>query len=99
MFGSVFTMKPLAGKEDAVLEHMRQWERTRKPHVAGALASYVFRSRAHPGELVGVAVFDSEANYRKNAEDPSQDTWYRGLRELLVADPAWNDGDVVGMMS
>jgi hypothetical protein len=95
MFGTVYEMKPRAGQEQAVAEHLRLWERERRPNVKGAVAGYLFRSKSRPEVLVGVAVFDSEASYRKNADDPAQDQWYRGLRELLEADPEWNDGDVL----
>lgn len=94
-FGSVFRMRARAGQEDAIVQMLRQWERERGPQVQGYVASYLFKSRAHPGELVGVAVFDSEESYRRNAEDPEQDRWYRQLRELLESDPEWNDGDVL----
>ena len=50
------------------------------------------------GELIGVAVFDSESSYRKNADDPKQDEWYRDLRQMLEADPEWSDGDVLVAM-
>src|SRR5438093_11585614 len=95
MFGTVYRLKPRPGKEQAVAEHLRLWERERRPLVSGAVGGYLFKSRTNGGEMVGVAVFDSEANYRKNAEDPAQDRWYRDLREMLEADPEWNDGDVL----
>ena len=95
MFGTVFRMQPKPGQEHAVEQLMRRWEQERKPKVAGFVDSYLFRSRSHPGELIGVAIFDSEENYRKNAEDPEQDRWYRELRAVLEADPEWNDGEVV----
>jgi hypothetical protein len=44
---------------------------------------------------MGVVVFDSEANYYNNAADPEQDRWYRQLRNLLMADPEWSDGDIL----
>ena len=94
MFGTIFRMRPRSGQADAVNEQFRRWARERQPKVAGVVASYLLASRSRPGELVGVAVFDSEANYRKNADDPEQDRWYRELRALLEADPEWNDGDI-----
>lgn len=94
-FGSVFRMRPKQGQEDAIVDMLRQWDRERGPQVQGFVANFLFKSRMHPGELIGVAVFDSEQSYRKNAEDPEQDRWYRQLREKLEADPEWNDGDVL----
>jgi len=94
MFGTIYFMRPKPGAEAAIQDLMsrEEQERTRP---AGLVAGYLFRSRSRPGELMGVAVFDSEASYRKNANDPEQDRWYRRLRELLEADPEWNDGEVL----
>jgi quinol monooxygenase YgiN len=94
MFGTIFSMRPKPGMETAIEEFMRREERERgRP--TGFIAAYLFRPKSRPGELIGVAVFDSETSYRRNAEDPEQDRWYRQLRDLLEADPEWNDGDVL----
>ncbi|MGI8552946.1 MAG: antibiotic biosynthesis monooxygenase family protein [Dehalococcoidia bacterium] len=97
MFGTVFHMRPRQGQEQAVEEMFRRWNRERRPKVAGVVSSHLLKSQSHPGEIVGIAVFDSEANYRKNAADPEQDVWYRELRGLLEADPEWNDGEVTSV--
>jgi hypothetical protein len=47
------------------------------------------------GELIGVAIFKDKAAYTANAGDPEQDRWYRRVRELLVADPEWQDGEYI----
>ena len=95
MFGSIFNMKPRPGQEANIAAHFRRWERERRPAAGGAVGGYIFRPKSVPDELVGVAVFDSEDSYRRNADDPAQDRWYRELREMLEADPKWNDGDVL----
>lgn len=95
MFGTIYRMHPKEGLESSVADYYRRWERERKPNVRGAVAAYVFKPKSQDGELMGVVVFDSEANYYRNAEDPEQDRWYRQLRDLLVADPEWNDGDIL----
>jgi quinol monooxygenase YgiN len=94
MFGTVYHMLPKPGAEAAIRDVLRREEQERA-RPAGFIAGYLFRPRSRPGELIGVAVFDSEDSYRKNADDPEQDRWYRRLRELLEADPEWNDGDIV----
>jgi hypothetical protein len=43
-----------------------------------------------------VATFPAKAAYRANAADPEQDGWFRRMRELLIADPEWRDGRIVG---
>jgi hypothetical protein len=88
-------MKPKAGQEQAVADHLRRWERERRPNVKGAVAGYLFRSKDRPDTLIGVAVFDCEASYKANADDPLQGGWFRQLRDLLEADPEWNDGDIL----
>jgi quinol monooxygenase YgiN len=95
MFGTIYQMKPKAGHEQAVADHLRRWERERRPNAKGAVAGYLFQSKDRPDTLIGVAVFDSEASYMANAGDPAQDLWYQQLRELLEADPEWNDGDIL----
>lgn len=97
MFGTVFRMQPRPGQEQAVEEIFRTWERERRPNVAGVVGGYLLKSRTRPGELIGVAVFDSEESYRKNASDPEQDRWFRELRDKLQADPEWNDGEVLAV--
>src|SRR2546430_17598285 len=94
MFGTIFRMRPRAGQEQALTQMLERWQRERRPHVQGFVASYLLTSRTHPGEVVGVAVFDSEASYQKNADAPEQDRWYQDLRALLQADPEWNDAEV-----
>src|SRR5258707_168712 len=94
MFGTIFRMRPKAGQQQAVEDLFHSWGHERQHKVEGAFAGYLFKSTTHPGELVGVAVFDSKSAYLKNADDPEQDAWYRELRSHLDSDPEWNDGEV-----
>ena len=95
MFGSVFTMRPKSGKEDAVLELFERWDRERRPKVKGTLASHIYRSTDNPKEWTCAVVFDSRENYMANAEDPGQDRWYRELVQLLEEEPRFKDGEVL----
>ncbi len=97
MFGTIFRMRPKQGQEQVVEEVFQRWGRERRSNVAGFVDGYLFTSRSHPGELVGIAIFDSEASFRQNADDPEQDRWYQELRAALEADPEWNDGDVIAL--
>src|SRR5262245_35702169 len=81
--------------QDAAIEALHDtWSRERKPEAKGLLADYILKSDRVPGEWFMLAVFDSEANYRRNADDPEQHRQYLALRALLKADPEWNDGEV-----
>lgn len=95
MFGTVARLRPKAGQEQAVLGIMREWERERKPKVKGAIASYLYKSENNPGQLILAVVFQDRETYFANAEDPEQDRWYRRFRELLEADPDWEDGEII----
>jgi hypothetical protein len=95
MYGTVFQFKPKAGAEQQLQQLFAamegsEGERLRK---AGMTATYTFK--LDKGGYVGVAIFESKEKYVANANDPAQDQWYQKFRELLEADPVWNDGEVV----
>jgi hypothetical protein len=95
MYGTIFRMKVITGKEGELLSTFEKWEQERKPKVAGAIASFVLKSDSVPGEFWGVAVFKDKKSYTANAKDPEQDKWYGQLRLLLRSDPEWNDGQYI----
>jgi antibiotic biosynthesis monooxygenase (ABM) superfamily enzyme len=39
-------------------------------------------------------IFEDEASYDKNADDPAQDARYQEYRALLEDDPEWHDGQI-----
>ena len=93
MYGTIFRMKVEPGQEQRVAEVFKDWERERKPQVKGARAGLLLRPDKKSGEIIGVAVFQDKASFMANAEDPEQDRWDHKLRELLQADPEWEDGE------
>ena len=78
---------------------MEQWEQERGSKVKGNLGGYMFLLDKDPQEMIMVAVFQDRESYEANAEDPEQDQWYQEFRQLLEADPEWNDGEVLGVAS
>ena len=99
MYGTIFRMKVKPGQEEAVVSLMQEWEKERKPKVGGAVGGYVMKPDNKQGLLIGVAVFKDKASYMANADDPDQDRWFRKIRDLLEADPEWEDGEYVVDMS
>jgi len=93
MFGTIFRMRPKAGQEQAIISLFEEWERERRPKVKGAEGGYLVKPEKSPGELIGVAVFSDRESFLANANDPEQHQWFLKLRELLEADPAWEDGE------
>lgn len=93
MYGTVFRIQPKLGTEEEIIRLMEQWDRERRPKVKGVVATYLYR--LDQGGMMGAVVFQDKETYEANANDPEQDRWYRRLRELLEADPEWNDGEIV----
>ncbi len=93
MYGSIFRMRPIAGREQSVVEVFNEWDRERRPNVRGVVGAFLMKPDANAGELIGVAVFEDKEAYLANGNDPEQDSWYRKLRELLQSDPTWEDGE------
>ncbi len=95
MYGTIARLRAKPGQREELRRLMSEWNRERKPSVRGARESYVLLPEAAPDEAILVAVFEDQASYRANAQDPEQDRWYRRLREYLAADPTWEDGEIV----
>ena len=95
MYGTIARFTPKPGQEAAVISLIEEWEGERAPNVSGAKAGYVYKPDNKLGELVMTVVFEDRASYRANAGDPKQDEWYRKFRDLLQADPVWEDGEIV----
>ena len=95
MYGTVARIKIKAGQEKAVVAVLDEWNKERRPKVKGALAGLLYKLDKKPGEYLMVVAFQDKATYTANAQDPSQDAWYRKFRALLDADPAWEDGEII----
>ena len=98
MYGTISRIRIKPGQEQAVEELVNTWVRDRAPLVAGFIADYLLTPDRASGERFALTIFDSEANYRKNADDPAQHAWYEQFRALLEADPEWHDGAVTELM-
>jgi quinol monooxygenase YgiN len=91
MYGTVARMVAKPGGEAALMDLLRQFDQ-RKPQ--GALGVYTYRMDSDPNEFYLVAVFRDRESYVTNAESPEQDAEYRKMRDLLMADPEWHDGEM-----
>jgi len=95
MYGTVAHCRVKPGEFDALLAMLKQWDETHGGSPKGYIASYGFRLDKDENEMILVAVFEDKDTYMANAEDPSQDEWYRRFRAHLESDPEWNDGRVL----
>jgi len=89
---TMFRLKALPGRRQAVLDHFERWEREQKSRANGFERSVLVASNNDPDEFMGAVRWDNTANYMKNADRPEQDAWFRELRSNLVSDPEWFDG-------
>ena len=95
MYGTIFRMRPMTGRERDVIEIFDEWDRERRPNVKGVVGGYLMKPDSNNGELIGVAVFESKEAYLANGNDPEQNAWFGKLRSLLQFDPYWEDGEYV----
>jgi quinol monooxygenase YgiN len=94
MYGTIARIHPKPGSQEAMRALAEEWE-AKRGQVAGSRATYMFVPDHNPYDeptTFMIAIFDDEASYRANADDPEQDAWYRRMRELLEDDPDWMDG-------
>jgi quinol monooxygenase YgiN len=94
MYGTVARVKALPGKEQDLKALSEEWTKARGAST-GQVVEYVFKMDNNPNEYMVVGIFTDREAYRKNAEDPETDRWYRRMREMLQEDPEWNDGEVI----
>jgi hypothetical protein len=95
MYGTIARMHPLDGHDGALRALQEEWNVERRPKAPGAGETYLFTPDENPYDrptTFMIALFDTESNYRANADDPEQDAWYRRLRAHLADDPDWMDG-------
>lgn len=95
MYGTVFRMRVVPGKEQELLELGERWAREQGFRTPGYIGEYVYRSESNPRAFIGAVLFESREAYLANADNPEQDRWYQQFRALLESDPEWNDGEIV----
>ena len=92
MYGTIARLKVKPDHVEALQRLTASYDDLEVP---GFVGTHVYRMDADETEYYLVVLFEDRDTYRKNAEDPAQDRRYREMRELLVEDPDWHDGEVV----
>ena len=92
MYGTVARLRIKPGMEDKFRAFGEEASTNPPP---GHVAFYVYQMDADSSEYYLVAIFESKEAYHANAASPEQDAAYRKLREVLVADPEWHDGEII----
>ena len=91
MYGTVARMKVKPGKEKEMMEIGRN-------SPPGMVFGYVYKLDSGNDEYIMVAGFTDKEAYVKNANSPEMHEEYLRYRELLAAEPEWNDGEIVQSM-
>jgi len=94
MYGTVARIKVKPGMDEQLAELSRTWARSEFER-SGQVAELIFKVDDRPDEYIIVAAFPDRVSYRTNAEHPATNANYQRLRALLVADPEWNDGEII----
>ena len=91
MFGTIGHAQPKPGTQSQLDALMEEWKQTIRPQIDGPVLELIGRPKDRPDEVVFVALMKDEATYRKLAENPEQDQYYRRLLELMNGDITWED--------
>jgi heme-degrading monooxygenase HmoA len=92
MYGTVARLRTKPGSEAQMRAMIAEQGEVKIPGLKGEL---VYRSDRDPDDYFLAVMFESKAAYEANASSPEQHQRYLRLRELLVADPEWHDGEIV----
>ena len=91
MFGTIGHIRIKAGHEADLTKLMDDWVVTIRPQIPGSFVNFFGRSVDRSGESVFVALAQDQATYRRLADMPEQDAWYRQLLEHIEQEPTWED--------
>jgi quinol monooxygenase YgiN len=92
MYGTVARMRAKPGSGE-LLAQIGQQMQADPPK--GMASLNVYRLDADPDSYIMAVAFESKEAYWANANSPEQNERYVKMRELLAADPEWNDGEIV----
>lgn len=48
MYGSIFRMRPIEGREQDVIDVFHEWDRERRPNVSGVVGGYLMKPMPTP---------------------------------------------------
>lgn len=92
MYGTVSRFRIKPGSEDAVTALSR--ELVDNPP-SGFVASYIYRLDSGNDEYMTAAMWTDRETYQRSSSDERQQQWFARVRELMVGEPQWNDGEVI----
>jgi heme-degrading monooxygenase HmoA len=94
MYGTVARMRLKPGQEQK-LKEISDRQNQEAANEKGYVGELVYKLDKGGNEYILAVVFEDKDSYVANANDPEQHKRYMEYRELLDADPEWNDGEIV----
>ncbi|MGA8207036.1 MAG: hypothetical protein WB801_01745 [Candidatus Dormiibacterota bacterium] len=92
MYGTVFRYQVKPGIGPRLPELFKEFD-ANPP--AGFIAGWTYRLDAGSDHYITAVAFTDKDAYMKNANSPTQATFFERFRELLADDVEWNDGEIV----
>lgn len=91
MFGTIGHAHLKSGHEKFLPEMMKEWERDIRPKISGHFISVGGHKEGNTSEMVFMALAKDRATYRKLAEMPEQDAWFRKMMQHVDGQVRWED--------
>ncbi len=91
MFGTIGRARVKSGHTSQLNALLQEWKDTVRPKVPGTFLEVSGHRAGAPDEMVFLALAQDEATYRRLADMPEQDAWFRKMVEHLEAEPTWED--------
>jgi hypothetical protein len=91
MFGTIGRAELKPGQAEELTAMMEEWKHEIRPKIPGAFVELMGHRAGQPNQIVFLALAQDEATYRKLAELPEQDAFYRKLASHFQSEPTWED--------
>jgi len=95
VYGTIFPMTPIPGKEQEVFAIFEQGSKDLQPNIEDAIAGYVMKPDTFTGVLIAIAMFESKESNVTNGKDPALGGWFAKWRAVLQSDPDWEDSEYI----
>ena len=96
MYGTISRGKVKRDRIPELLALGREWDASGRKRAVGYINSELLWCDEGDGRYCLIVHFTSREAYRKNADSPEMDAFYRKVRACLEADPEWTDGTYAG---
>jgi quinol monooxygenase YgiN len=90
MYGTVAKIIVKPGQ----LNTLKTFMSTQKKH-PGSVSVFLYQLDRDPDLVYMAAIFESKEAYFANADRPEMNAEFEAMMKYLVAEPEWNDGEVV----